>query len=188
LVRTPSTALSESRRRLLLDTAGRHFAAHGFRGASLNAILAEAGVPKGVAYYYFADKADLLAAVLEEAARDLVAMVPAPGTTVTWEALRGLHRAHLALLRQRPWLAELARMKPPPEVAERLVPLYAPVLDLWPRMAAAGLLRQDLPDDLLFTMIRGLDDAVDRWWAGHPEGTEADADRAFEALRTLVAR
>ena len=44
------------------EVAAREFGEHGFEGASLNHILAEAGVSKGAAYYYFEGKADLFAA------------------------------------------------------------------------------------------------------------------------------
>ena len=58
-------ALQES----LLDAAAREFAEHGYDGASLNAILLAAGLSKGAFYYYFDDKTDLAAAVLERELR-----------------------------------------------------------------------------------------------------------------------
>lgn len=186
MLRNPTAAVTLDRQRLLLDVAGRHFAAHGPRGASLNGILAEAGVSKGVAYYYFADKDDLLAAVLEDAWASLAPLVPAEGDGVDWAALRRLHRAHLSLLRARPWLADLARHTPPPAVAARLAPAFAQIAALWPRAMAAGLIRTDLSAELVIAMIRGVDESIDRWWAAHPEATDHDADLAFSALRTLV--
>lgn len=186
MLRNAQEGLSPDRLRRLLDVAGRHFAAHGPRGASLNQILAEAGVPKGVAYYYFADKNDLLGAVLEDAWAHLAPLVPEDPAPVDWSVLQALHRAHLALLRQRPWLAALARHPAPPEVAARLAPQAARIFGLWPRAQAAGLVRADLPDSLLLSMIQGLDEAIDRWWAEHPEASDAEAEFAFMALRHLV--
>jgi hypothetical protein len=112
--------------------------------------------------------------------------VPADDQPLEWASLRRLHREHLALLRVRPWLADLARHPPPERVAVRLAPALARLIGLWPRALAAGLIRTDLPADLVMAMIRGLDEAIDRWWVEHPEATWADADRAYETLRALV--
>src|SRR5262245_32221580 len=60
------------KRDALLDAATREFATQGYDNASLNRILLAAGFSKGSFYYYFDDKPDLAAAVLErEAARYL---------------------------------------------------------------------------------------------------------------------
>jgi AcrR family transcriptional regulator len=60
----------------LLRIATKHFAERGFDRASLNDILAEAGLSKGSYYYYFDDKDDLFAATLERATDALVAKLP----------------------------------------------------------------------------------------------------------------
>jgi AcrR family transcriptional regulator len=65
-------------RRRLLEIATRHFAKQGFEQASLNEILAEAGISKGSYYYYFDDKEDLFATALEAAFDVLVARMPMP--------------------------------------------------------------------------------------------------------------
>src|SRR5215831_2823931 len=52
----------------ILDAATREFATHGYEGASVNRILLAAGFSKGAFYYYFDDKADLAAAVIEREA------------------------------------------------------------------------------------------------------------------------
>ena len=186
MIRAPLAPLSSDRHRQLLDVAGRHFASDGPRGASLNRILAEAGVSKGVAYYYFADKDDLLASVIEDAWAALAPHLPDEAAPLDWAALHRLHRAHLGLLRARPWLTELPRHELPPAVAARLQPSFVRLQALWPRALAAGLIRRDLPDALVMAMIRGLDEAIDRWWVATPEATWDDTDRAFAALRALV--
>ena len=50
----------------LLDTAYRHFYEYGFYGSGLNAILSEAGVPKGSLYHHFPSKNALAMAVIQE--------------------------------------------------------------------------------------------------------------------------
>jgi AcrR family transcriptional regulator len=70
--------LAPQERRRLVDIATRHFATEGFERASLNEILAEAGISKGSYYYYFDDKDDLFATALESAVDDLMARLPLP--------------------------------------------------------------------------------------------------------------
>lgn len=51
--------LPEEKRELILDIAIDEFAARGFEGASISAMVARAGIAKGSFYQYFDDKADL---------------------------------------------------------------------------------------------------------------------------------
>jgi AcrR family transcriptional regulator len=60
--------------RLLLDSAARTFAARGFAGSNLDAVAAGAGVARATLYKYFNDKADVLAALAEEARDDVVVL------------------------------------------------------------------------------------------------------------------
>jgi len=53
-------------REQLLDAAARVFAERGYRGASVEAIAAAAGVTKGALYWNFESKADLFFSLLEE--------------------------------------------------------------------------------------------------------------------------
>lgn len=55
-----------SKRRQILDGAGRVFMDLGFDGASMGEIARAAGVSKGTLYVYFADKSRLFEAILEE--------------------------------------------------------------------------------------------------------------------------
>ena len=55
--------LSEEKQSRILAVAAQEFAQNGFHGASLNRIIAAAGVSKGAMYYYFEDKADLFVTV-----------------------------------------------------------------------------------------------------------------------------
>ena len=52
-------------RRRLIDTARAHFYRDGFRGAGLDAILADVGISKAGFYKHFASKEDLMVGVLE---------------------------------------------------------------------------------------------------------------------------
>jgi len=52
--------------RALLDAAFRVFARHGYHGATLEEVAAEAGASKGAVYYHFDSKDDLFHALLED--------------------------------------------------------------------------------------------------------------------------
>jgi AcrR family transcriptional regulator len=85
---------SEATRGVLLDTAERLFAAHGFAGTATEEIVAAAGVTRGALYHHFTDKRDLFRAVflrLEERMMTDVAELAA-GAADPWQALRaGAH-------------------------------------------------------------------------------------------------
>src|SRR3954447_817443 len=65
----PDGRRSEARgtgRERLLEAAERVFAAHGYRGASVDRVAAAAGVTKGAVYWSFGSKEELFFALLDE--------------------------------------------------------------------------------------------------------------------------
>ena len=80
--------LPDDKRARLLRVAATEFADKGFDGASLNAILAAAGLSKGSYYYYFTDKEDLYAEAVGQAidviAKDLPVFPSAEVTRTTF--------------------------------------------------------------------------------------------------------
>jgi TetR/AcrR family transcriptional regulator, transcriptional repressor for nem operon len=71
---TPSgrTRDPEGTRARLVECAFHEIHTHGYAGASLDRILASAGVTKGALYHHFKSKADLLHAVIDGAIRPMV--------------------------------------------------------------------------------------------------------------------
>ena len=57
------------RKHILLDAALEEFSQHSFDEASVNRILKEAGISKGVFYYHFKDKEALYLCLVEETSR-----------------------------------------------------------------------------------------------------------------------
>ncbi|MCC6416226.1 MAG: TetR/AcrR family transcriptional regulator [Opitutaceae bacterium] len=72
--RASQTKLPEAVRERLLAVATRLFAQGGFRGTTVDEIVAAAGVNKRMVYHYFGDKERLYHAVLIEAYRGLEAV------------------------------------------------------------------------------------------------------------------
>ncbi len=192
--------LPEERRRQILDVAARHFAADGFAASSLNRILAEAGVSKGAAYYYFDDKADLFATVVEEAFREVggdlgidIARLDGPQM---WDELQRVYQRQFEQLGERPHLWRTA--KAAGEVlgdpaGARLAPcfqaLIAQAQQVLLAAQRAGRVRDDLPLQLLWSMIEGLDAAIDDWVLAHPDALRDDPElprRTFAVLRGML--
>src|SRR5713101_8394184 len=65
------TPRGQDRRRQLMDFAARRFAANGYHPTSVAEIVSGMGVGKGVFYWYFSSKEELLIEILREAQYDL---------------------------------------------------------------------------------------------------------------------
>lgn len=190
-------ALSEEAARERLLTAARvAFARDGFHAASLNDLLREAGVSKGSFYHHFEDKEALFAAVLRQAVREL----GDPVELLKGEELRG------ALIRAGEAIFAVGLSDP------TLIPLgrtfYAlrherrwPKIDLlwaeaeawvggWLASARArGLVREDLPLDLLASLCLAIGATLDEHLLSLPEERwRADAALWVEQMADLFTR
>jgi len=79
-----AAATKVERRQQLIDAAWRCVAARGFQSLTVDEVCAEAGVSKGAFYIYFAQKQDLLLALLDDEAAGID------------EVMRALQRAHMS--------------------------------------------------------------------------------------------
>jgi AcrR family transcriptional regulator len=195
--------LADERRLHILDTAARVFATHGFADASINAILEQAGVSKGAAYYYFDDKQDLFLTVVQHFTRELVHLDELNLASLTrqtyWPTLLEFYRQPLLRARHRPWAVGVLRAA---DELQRGAPTEGPLgafvaemlefaRAVFTRGQQIGLVRADLPEELLMAWIRGLDDANDRWILAHwdelDEHALSDAAARFiDGLRRLI--
>lgn len=190
--------LDAARRARILEAAARAFAADGYDGASLNKILDAAGLSKGAAYYYFDDKLDLFLTTVAHYAAELLADVQLAPDDLTadtfWPALAGLYRRQYAQARTRPFafgVVKAAGTLPPDAraggpLAEMSQQLQQLLMALLQRGQALGVVRRDLPFELLLTLVGSVDEAYDNWllaaWAG-----SAAADPPLEtAVATIV--
>jgi AcrR family transcriptional regulator len=191
-------------RSALLGIAIKEFAARGFDEASLNGILAEAGVSKGAYYYYFEDKEDLFATALEHAIDDALARQPLP----SFERLAAADFWPAVERSLREWAARLdtsgdllratrhlhghgARRKSP-----RLAAVLAKGEALWRALIAAGqrlgCVRTDVPADVLVALVEAADHALDAaYFSAASKPTRRDLEGhvalVFDAIQRLLA-
>lgn len=168
--------LEPSRQEEILAAAAEEFAERGFQGASLNRIIERAGTSKGALYYYFEDKADLLATVTERAVKRVVADTDFPPlASLTqadyWEQVREATRRSFGSLEVDTWYMRLLRAFWRLREEEEARRATAGVLDWSRNLTRAflergqelGTIRTDLPLELMLEMFLAADEAGDRW-------------------------
>ncbi len=180
----------------ILDAAAAEIVAHGLSGASINRVIAAAGMSKSSFYHYFEGKDDLYAAVTQRALDDLLAaMAPgalpatAPDYWAMWEAM---YRAFLQRQLSDPVLAALnwsAIQARADGTAHPALELLAGQMRQWLEALilqgqTLGAVRTDLPQGLLMDATFGMLEGGDRWFAATwSEMTEA---RVAEAATRIV--
>lgn len=168
--------LSQAKRERIMEAAAREFAAHGFYDASLNKILQQAAISKGAAYYYFDDKADLFATTVShysENMLDLLAPAPAEMTeTSFWATIMDAYEQQMANFADRPWAfgaikaaarLSAADLASQPVLQKMVVQIEGRLQALLQRGQELGVVRRDLPLDLLLGVFIAVDDTVDGW-------------------------
>jgi len=163
----------------ILLAAAREFATHGYDKASLNRILEQAGISKGAAYYYFEDKADLIATVVRHFWLDFMEdpelVFDRLATEGFWDTLTDMYIHPFDHIEERPWLLGFGRAvwELPEEMrgSGHLGAVFAEAIewvrDLIRRGQELGAMRDDLPEDLLVSLVLTLDSVHDRWLAEH---------------------
>ena len=197
--------LPVEKRAQLLDIAAQEFAKNGFEDASVNRILEQAHMSKGAAYYYFEDKVDLFCTVIQYAMErlklidtqlDIATLTP----ETFWPTFAELHRQPLLRSFEQPWLFASLRAagrlspaalekEPLASIAQQIV-AYA--MSFVARGQELGLIRDDVPGELLFDWIAALDSASDLWLLEHWEQLDREAianvsDQTVDAMRRVLA-
>ncbi len=188
----------------ILEISATHFAAQGYDGASLNAIIEEAGISKGAFYYYFDDKADLFTTTLRHAWKQLeptepldIAGLEAPDF---WERVFEFFGEQTIRAVEMPALAGLGRVvyNPPEDegvraaIQEEFAHLFGLIEAILERGRELGLVRQDLPLELLVQMVASASEAADRWFVEiwetlGREQAEKLSLGCMDAMRRLVS-
>lgn len=195
------TSLPDQDRARWLDPAETEFSIHGFEAASLNRILASAGISKGRSYYYFADKGALFAATLERRIAAISGLSDAQALTTTdaeefREAAFTLVKALTRALQQDDTLAALVRILHNEAAAQRAcAPQLAEARSRIGRLLragqAVGAIRRDLPETLLTDIAFGLAGTIDGWFAAHgqtlpPQQEATLSDIALELILSAL--
>ena len=167
--------LPEEKKHQILEATARELAEHGYEGASMNRILVDAGLSKGAAYYYFDDKQDLIITVVLHYWNDFMADRAFDLGALTresyWESIEALSTQLVTASRETPWLATAAKALwslPPGARAEGpAADAFRQMIDwlsaLLARGRDLGVVRGDLPADLLLGLVVAIDEAADRW-------------------------
>jgi AcrR family transcriptional regulator len=168
--RTPpvEATLEDATRRRIITEARRHFMAHGFRGVTMDDLAAELGMSKKTLYAHFASKGVLLEAVLDDKLRAADADFGAITERLSSDFMAALQQL-LGCLRQHgeelqpAFLRDMAREAP--ELfqmvqARRRMLIQCHFGKLLGEGRKAGMIRKDIPADLLIEILVGATDAL----------------------------
>lgn len=194
MARTPHP-LEPSREEDLLITAARHFASEGYAGTSLNNVIVEAGWGKSSFYHYFSTKRQLHDHVVRTLAARLVDGVRLPDIAELsaadfWVAMADLLDGFVEAARRHPETSYLGEMfhRPTSDDDGSLQELRADV-EQWLRRAIVrgrrmGVVRDDLPEQLLIELTLAVLQTLDRWAVRHkvPAGGDPNAPGLFLRL------
>jgi AcrR family transcriptional regulator len=92
------TQRSQATRRKLVDAGRRLFADRGFAAVGTEELVREAGVTRGALYHQFADKADLLEAIVDEIDGELTQAIAAGAMTAATGPVEALRAGAVAFL------------------------------------------------------------------------------------------
>lgn len=171
--------LPEEKRLRIMENAAREFSARGYDNASFNQILENAEVSKGAAYYYFDDKADLFLSVLDFYVPHLLSFIMTEPETLTaenfWENVLAIYRAPFLEGVNMPWAFGTLRAMislTPGTSSHPVLQGYVDKLRGWMvkmlhRGQQLGVVRADMPDELLLAMLNGMDRGSDDWFIEH---------------------
>ena len=171
--------LAPERRDQILDAAQAEFLRNGYEGASLNTIIGDAGISKGSLYYYFEDKLDLYLTVLSHVMNVLQSTIGGIGagefSDDFWGDIEDYTRKSLRMIKENPGFVRLARGlfslissgTVPDAVAEVINDWKSVMTSIVLRGQDVGMVRTDLPLDLLVNILWNLGEAMDFWVLSH---------------------
>jgi AcrR family transcriptional regulator len=189
--------LDPEKQQRLFEATADEFSDKGFEGASLNRILERADMSKGSLYYYFEDKGDLFATVVERATTMLVKLVgdftlDELTADTFWPSFERTMRKSADFMQRNEWFVRLARSffrlrergGPAGTRATRRVFdwLGHYTRTVLARGQALGVVRADLPLEFLVELTLAVGDVGDRWVVTHwHEMTPDERERAVAA-------
>lgn len=166
------TRLAAEKRAVLLEAATREFSTRGYEAASLNEILAAADLGKSSYYYYFSDKEDLFATVVEDLWDRVARESEEPSLSgltrrTFWPALEAWAERSVRVMANHPELVPLGRQiqviwaQPQGRVRELIARVHAQTRAVLEQGQKLGCVRKDIDLDWLVAITRAADQAVD---------------------------
>ena len=203
MARTAADQSGADRRERVIQAATDEFAEFGYEGASLNRIIAAAGISKGSMYHHFADKEDLFLVVV---ARVLAPFAELPNRLDQvndidsfWREIDRLLQATYVLAMTDPRMAGIARSlyefsrKPRTPRTRAMEQTWLDwlggLLDLG---RSLGAVRRDIAPELLAvatsSLVAGLDGWISESWDQAPDSSVLDdIEAALTLIRSMVA-
>lgn len=187
--------LPPEKRAAIINAAMAEFASAGFSQAKLQNIAKAAGVTKSLLYYYFEDRADLLATLYEVVSSTLAGILgplpPQPSADEFWSWIEAVYCKVLAALGQQPVLmaflvrvlSEVSSGMTPPGFEKHVKRTNSGVAGLVALGQGCSALRTDLPQSLLLSAVMSLMVTCDRWIVA-----EAQSGRLSAATPVIVLR
>jgi AcrR family transcriptional regulator len=186
----------------LFSVATDAFVRDGYERASLNAMIAEADVGKSTFFYYFVDKEDLFASVIEAAIARIAAAVgpvelPERPSCFWREGRKLIERWGHAAAGEPGFLGLLRAMQPLRRTASsRLAQVMSDVRltyrALLIRGVELGVVRDDIEVDTLIALTDAVDVALDDEFHQHPDPDDdvlaAHRARVFDVVQRIVRR
>jgi AcrR family transcriptional regulator len=196
--------LDVDKREAILEVAAQTFAEYGYEAASLNQILTAAGLSKGAAYYYFDDKADLFATAVEyyytALDLDVIGRLQAATPETFWSVIAEIYRQPFLQNYDAPWkfgVLKAAQTLPPDSSAmARLAPIFEEAFGWVGGLVqigqSLGVIRDDIPPDLLMGFIGAVDAVSDTWLLAHMADMSRDEvvamlDKTVDVIRGMLA-
>lgn len=180
-------------REAVVETALRLFSEHGYLGVRVEDIAREAGVSRATFYKYFAEREEILAALMArlfedgtEAVEDIAAEDSAGDIA---ERVKSAARQLVSKMLEREQLARFVYSLPVRHEAllGEQQPQMPPALRLVDRLieqaAAAGELRDDVPTELVCGQVHGtIETTLREWAAGRVPDPHARLDQRLDLI------
>lgn len=193
--------LPPERRREIIVAAGKALGTGGYQGVSLNRVLEQVGLSKGAAYYYFDSKDDLIATVclaLWDHVLKRQDLDPASLTKESfWSSLAKVAHDLVNCVQEERWMASAIKLiwslpaetRKTEPLAGAFNTIIAWLAALIQRGRELGMIRTDLPEDLLLAVVVAMDEAADRWMFDNWDESDSETmTRHTEAMLDMYRR
>lgn len=168
--------LDEAKRNKIIEVSAKEFAENGFEKASYNKIMERLEISKGAMYYYFDDKSDLYRTVMQkmyEPCHELLWKfeIDTTSSDTFWCSLEALYIKNLENLSKSeyalPLYKHLINSKYDKHSCDVLKEMIIDLRSWCHRLLSLGqkhgIVRTDVPLDLLVMIYLGVGEAVDTW-------------------------